>query len=126
MCCNGGKWLNPNYFERRDLAFIKYKLIVTYQAHKDAEKLHNVSVRHWVEPTNEGVEDGNQGWDHHRHVDVDVYDHAQGGTCGVTQAQHVLHGAQAGAVGSSHCGKESANQNLWASRAVHTVPTQGR
>lgn len=54
----------------------------THQAQKDAEKLHHVGVRHRVESSNKGVEDRNHGRDHDRHVDVDVYDHAQRGTCG--------------------------------------------
>lgn len=87
MCYfNGENGLNPNYLLRCDFTLFAYKLIVTYQAHEDTEKLHHVSVRHWIQSSNKGVKDRNQGWDHHRHVDVDVYDHAQGGTCGVTQA----------------------------------------
>lgn len=52
----------------------------THQAHKDAEELDHVSIRYRVKTSHKRVEDGNQGWDHHRHVDVDVHDYAQSGT----------------------------------------------
>lgn len=57
----------------------------THQAHEDTEKLHHISVCHRVESSNKGVEDSYHGRDHHRHVDVDVYNHAQGGTCRTTR-----------------------------------------
>lgn len=54
----------------------------THQAHKDAEELNHIRVRHRVESSHQGVEDGDEGWDHHRHVDVYVHDHAQSRSCG--------------------------------------------
>lgn len=94
----------PRVNAQCDSALFKYQRITTYQTHKDAEKLHNISVGHGVESSNEGVEDGNQSRDHHRHVDVDVYDHAQGGTCGVTQARG-SHCTKA--ISAAYCGEES-------------------
>ena len=52
----------------------------TYQADKDTEELHDVSVGHRVQPPHQGVEDRNERWDNHRHLDVDVHDDTQGGS----------------------------------------------
>lgn len=52
----------------------------THQAHKDAEELDHISVRNRVKTSHKGVEDGDQCWDHHWHVDVYVHDYAQSGT----------------------------------------------
>lgn len=90
------QWFLNFFFQGCDLAISKWKLIATHQAHKDAEKLHHVGVRHRVQSSNKGVEDRNHGRDHHRHVDVDVYDHAQGGTCG-----NVLHCVEVRAISSA-------------------------
>lgn len=53
----------------------------THQTYENAEELDDICVRHRVQSPNQCVEDGNQGWNHHWHVDVDVYDHAQCCTC---------------------------------------------
>lgn len=52
----------------------------THQAHKDAEELDHISVCNRVQASHKGVEDGDQCWDHHRHVDVYVHDYTQSGT----------------------------------------------
>lgn len=52
----------------------------THQAYKDAEKLDHISVCNRVKASHKGVEDGDQCWDHHRHVDVYVHDYTQSGT----------------------------------------------
>lgn len=52
----------------------------THQAHKDAEQLDHICVRNGIKSSDESVKDGYQCGDHHRHVDVDVHNHAECGT----------------------------------------------
>lgn len=57
----------------------------TYQADEYTKQLHHICIGHRVESSNQGVEDGYESWDDHRHVNVYVHDHAQGGACRETQ-----------------------------------------
>lgn len=54
-------------------------IVVTHQSEEDAAKLHDVRVGDGVEATDPGVADGDQGGEHHSHVQVHVDDHSQGG-----------------------------------------------
>lgn len=40
-------------------------VLVTHQTQEDTEELHHVSVGHRVQPPYQGVEDGDEGGDHH-------------------------------------------------------------
>ena len=51
----------------------------SYQANKNTKQLNDVSVGHWVEPANEGVEHRDTGRQHHGLSERQVQYHGQGG-----------------------------------------------